>query len=193
MVSNKKRYADEERRKAENLAKNSQYELIGLQDIATEPLPSKKVKTEEEEKALKEEAKKKDIEERNEIDRKIREKDIKKKKVLQGNSAGMTLTAEEKAELVPELQKKARQIYLEDREGKQLERLRRELDAEEHFIRNHQLTETEYKLYEHKKEIFKAVQAFELKDKTSDIFEMPVLFEDPNGRRDRTKAVDVLH
>lgn len=119
MVSNKKRYADEERRKAENLAKNSQYELIGLQDIATaEPQPSKKVKTEEEEKAMKEEAKKKDIEERNEIDRKIREKDIKKKKVLQGNSAGMTLTAEEKAELVPELQKKARQIYLEDREGK---------------------------------------------------------------------------
>lgn len=49
----------------------------------------------------------------------------------------MDLTAEEKAELVPELKKRARHVYLEDREGKQIERLRRELDAEEHFIKNH--------------------------------------------------------
>ena len=49
-------------------------------------------------------AKKKDLEERNEIDKKIKEKDLKKSKALNGGAqAGMNLTAEEKSELVPEL------------------------------------------------------------------------------------------
>lgn len=40
----------------------------------------------EDPKAIAEAAKKKDIEERNEIDRKIREKDIKKQKALKGGA-----------------------------------------------------------------------------------------------------------
>ena len=74
-----------------------------------------------------------------------------------------------------------------------MERLRRQLEVEEHFIKNHKVTETELKLYEHNKQILNAIEAFKLADKKSEIFEMPVLFEDPDGRKDRKKAADVLH
>lgn len=76
------KYAAEEKRKAAQVAKNSSYSLIGLTDLPStsstiEPALEKKLKVEDS-KEVADAAKKKDIEERNEIDRKIREKDLKR-------------------------------------------------------------------------------------------------------------------
>ncbi|KAL4443077.1 hypothetical protein ABPG74_002144 [Tetrahymena malaccensis] len=197
--SQRSSYIQEEIRKAAQVQKNSNYQILEDDPLSITDLAQKKIKTNDgnsatnnlTDKEKAELAKKKDIEERNEIDKKIKEKDMKKKQALSGGAQlGMNLTAEEKAELIPLLQKEARQNYVKGRLDKQVELLKRMIEYDEFLIKNHKVTEDEIKSYEEKKKILEAVQSTDLAQKEADIYEMPQLFEDDEGKYDRRKAAN---
>ncbi|KAL4462924.1 hypothetical protein ABPG72_019576 [Tetrahymena utriculariae] len=198
-TSQKSNYIQEEIRKAAQVQKNSNYQILEDDPLSITDNAQKKIKTNDgnsatnnlTDKEKAELAKKKDIEERNEIDKKIKEKDMKKKQALSGGAQlGMNLTAEEKAELIPLLQKEARQNYVKGRLDKQVELLKRMIEYDEFLIKNHKVTEEEIKSYEEKKKILEAVQSTDLAQKEAEIYEMPQLFEDDEGKYDRRKAAD---
>ena len=96
-------------------------------------------------------AKDRDIEERDALAARLREKDKEKTKALgQGNKKALEeakkrleLAEADRTKVVPELRKESRQLYLEKRKGTKLDELRADIADEEYLFKDRTITKAE--------------------------------------------------
>ena len=104
----------------------------------------------------------------------------------------LTLTEDEKKELIPTLRKLSRRKYLEPREEQQLDLYKRILDEEDRIFAGEELTEAEQQIKEVNRRLYELANKRRQKQEKGDFFKMPDAYEDDKGRLDRDKKMSVL-
>jgi len=149
------------------------------------------------EKLKKELEEEEDRRKRDELDKRIREKDKEKTKkfnkfIENPHGSAISLTPEERKVVVERIKKLSRQKYLDMREEQQLDLFKRILDAEKKLFQGEKLTEAEIKVMELQEQIYNL--ALQQKNKTRDTttYRLPDEYEDEEGRINKDKKFKIL-
>lgn len=207
-------YELQERQKMEQAKRNASFGVIEAdpeEDYKAKPVKKQQLdgnvgktvasttstKAGEDEKVKKEKDAEKDKKERDELDKRIREKDQEKTKRIakfidNPRAANTALSESEKRDLLEKLKEKSRQTYLDMRVEQQLDLFKRQMEAEKRLFGGEQLTEEEIRINKLNEEIYEL--ALKQGGKTKDVqqYRMPDAFEDEQGRIDKEKKNQVL-
>lgn len=213
-------YELEEQRKAEQRVKASEYKLIESSEIKSkvpmtknldktndnnkrpnqgsdeEPNLLKKPHIEENPEDFlkkKEEEMDEDIKKRDEIDKRIKDKDLEKRKKIIENpqAAQITMTPEEKLKIIGDLKKQSRYTYLTKREEQQLDLFKRKLVDEKQTFADFNLTTEEKRIDELNNKIFDLAMKQRSKTKDINVYQMPTPF-DEDANTEKQKKYKVL-
>ncbi|KAI7905673.1 P-loop containing nucleoside triphosphate hydrolase protein [Cokeromyces recurvatus] len=174
----------------------------------TESSRSKKREEEEEdnddEEARAERERLKDIQERDELAQRLKEKDKDRtKKLVEDRSAKegseaykrRNLADDKEARLaaLPELRKRSNQKYLKMREEQQLALLEQEIEDEKRFFSGQKMTRREIQELEYKEELLRLAKARMNIDTKEDAYIMPEDYITEKGKIDRKKKESALY
>ena len=141
-------------------------------------------------KLIKEKEKLEDKMARDEMVKRMLEKDAKTKgSAVVENPQGKELTLEERLKYIPELRKVSRQKYLELREDQQLDLFKRKLDDEERLFSDQNLTEQERHLHDLNKKLYELANKRREKNQKAQVYRMPDAYEDEDGHRVKDKSL----
>ncbi len=135
-----------------------------------------------------------DIKKRDEMDKRIKEKDLEKKlkKIIENpQAAQISMTPEEKLQIIADLKQHSRFTYLTKREEQQLDLFKRKLMDEKQTFADFNLTSEEKRIDELNNKIFDL--AMKQRSKTQDInlYQFPTPF-DEEGANNKQKKYKVL-
>lgn len=150
-----------------------------------------------------------DVQEREEFEQQLRDKDLQKtKKLVQERSAGRNGDREAedekrrnladdpaaRLEVLPDMRLRSRQHYMGKREKQKLEELRLKIQDEEFLFRTEELTEAEKQKHAYNKELLRlAEERLEINEDTLEQYTMPLDYIEEKGILKRKKEEAVLN
>ncbi|KAM4021231.1 pre-mRNA-splicing factor ATP-dependent RNA helicase DHX16 isoform 1-T3 [Anomaloglossus baeobatrachus] len=155
---------DEKKRKKKHLRKRKKEESSDSESdrAQKEKVPSPQVISDDDEEEREEQARLKDLEERDAFAERVKLRDKEKtrniversdKKAYEEAQKRLKMAEEDRKKMIPELRKKSRRDYLGKREKEKLEDLEAEIADEEYFFADSRLTSTEKKDLDYKRSV----------------------------------------
>ncbi|KAL0080848.1 P-loop containing nucleoside triphosphate hydrolase protein [Phycomyces blakesleeanus] len=145
-----------------------------------------------------------DIQERDALADRLKEKDKERtKKMIEDRSSMLGSEAQKRRNLaddksarmeaLPSIRKRAREEYVKQREQQQLELLRKKVEDEEFLFRDQRLTQREIAQHEYNKQVLSLADARMKIDTNEDGYMMPEDYITEKGKIDRKRKEDVLY
>ncbi|KAI7871539.1 P-loop containing nucleoside triphosphate hydrolase protein [Spinellus fusiger] len=146
----------------------------------------------------------KDLQERDALAERLKEKDKERtKKMIEDRSSMVGSEAQKRRNLaddkaarmeaLPSIRKRAREEYVKQREQQQLELLRKKVEDEEFLFRDQRLTQREVAQHEYNKQVLALSDARMKIDTNEDGYMMPEDYITEKGKIDRKRKEDVLY
>ena len=138
----------------------------------------------------------KDQKERDEFAKRLLQKDKDKtikKHNLSKNQQGITLTADEKMEVMPDLRNQSRMNFLGKREQEKINLAKKKLEDDKNIFPDYMLTDKQIKLREIDERIISIAQGNYVPNSSTPGYQPPEKYEDDSGRIHKDKKMKALY